>query len=331
VKAEKGIIEAEPGSKTQGVMVVGSDPLGEISIPVWIAAGRAPGERIVITAGVHGSEYDSIRAAVKLFNDINPETISGTVIVVPIVNPVAFAQAARYVCPIDDVNLNRIFPGSSDGTISYRIAQKVFSEIVLTCRYLVDLHGGDIFESLVSHTKYCVTGTESVDREARELAMLFSDGLFQPVDGGPGSRGGGLFSEAAKAGVVSILAEAGGEGKIAKVNTDYHMSGLYNVLSHIGILDREVEVQKTYREVTGVYRLVADFGGLFVPEVSIGDELCEGQLVGSVESTTGTILEEIQSPVHGLMMMLFTNGVVNTGDPLGVIWTTKETAFKGQE
>jgi predicted deacylase len=312
-----------PGEKLKTWLKIGSDPLTEISLPLWLAEGKEEGPLVAITAGVHGCEYDSILAAVSFFTQLDVSKLRGTVAVIPVANPVGFSHVSRYVCPIDNLNLNRVFPGDKDGSITQRIASTIFEELVLHSKYLMDLHGGDLFEALLPHTKYFVTGNTEIDRAAKTVAITFTDRLYQPVHPTRRPSGGNLYSEAAKRGVISIIAEAGGEGRIDKRNIEFHKSGVLNVLQWIDMLPGKSIPSGDCEEVLNAVKVQSNHGGFFIPEVSLGDKVGKGNIIGRIKDINGSVIERLVSPTKGIVMMLFTIGVVNTGDPLAILWETK--------
>ena len=120
-------------------------------LQAYLIRGSKPGKTLAITAGVHGCEYVSIQAAREFVNDIEPQSLSGNVLVIPVVNEQGFFKGAKQIVPEDGLNLNRRFPGSSHGTITDRIAYAVETVIYPAADFLIDLHGGDVHELSLIH------------------------------------------------------------------------------------------------------------------------------------------------------------------------------------
>ena len=118
-------------------------PLVGIELPFTIIEGGMPGPCLVVTAGVHASEFCSIEAAVRL-QRTRPEDINGTLVVLPIMNVQGFWKRSIYVMPEDGKNLNRQFPGDADGTASQRLAHWLTSAVLSKADFYLDLHGGDL-------------------------------------------------------------------------------------------------------------------------------------------------------------------------------------------
>jgi hypothetical protein len=314
-----------PSGKTlRTKLKVGSDPMAELTIPVWIAAGHEDGPTVCVTAGIHGCEYAGILAAIDLFAQIDPSVLKGTLAIMPVCNPVAFARVSRYVCPIDNVNLNRVFPGDKNGSFSQRLAFEIFHSVVVRSQYLMDLHGGDLFEQQLPHVKYYASGNSDLDERARMLATVFTGRFVQRIVPEKRILGGSLFVEASKIGVPSVIGEAGSEGRVNKDDIEFHRTGMLNVLQWLGMLPKEDTRQTTEREeVFSETKLLANQGGFFIPMVRVGEAIDAGAVVAVIKDLEGRVVESIVSPAKAIVRLLFSIGVVSTGDPLMSLWETQ--------
>ena len=110
-----------PGIK-QHFKIPLSDGEHHAILPITVFQGSMDGPVLGITAGVHGYEYAPILAGQQLIKKINSSELSGTIILVQIANVGSFLGRSPYTNPMDDKNLNRVFPGKADGTITERIA-----------------------------------------------------------------------------------------------------------------------------------------------------------------------------------------------------------------
>src|SRR5439155_8090001 len=189
--------------------------------PVISVVGVKPGPVLFVNAGVHGGEYPAVEAVIRLGKMLDPKKISGAVILMPVLNLPAFRTRTPFVCPIDNVNPNRVFPGDTRGSYSEQMTHACINEFVVHADAYVDLHGGDIPEALVPFV-ICRAGNDEVAKKSKAIAMAF--GLpyvltvSKPVQPSKGHRAGagGLSSYAAAAdkGTRAILAEAGGVGQM---------------------------------------------------------------------------------------------------------------------
>src|SRR5215468_10288595 len=150
--------------KLPGVALAKDEPRPVISV-----AGAKPGPLLFVNAGVHGGEYPAIEAVIRLSNTVDPKQISGTVILMPVMNLPAFRARTPFVCPIDNVNPNRVFPGDPTGSYSEQMTHALINEFVVYADSYIDLHGGDIPEALVPFV-ICRSQDGLADSKARDVA-----------------------------------------------------------------------------------------------------------------------------------------------------------------
>ena len=137
-----GTAVASPCERSYGSVVVTYRSDGTpISIPVILVRGREDGPILCLNGCIHGDEFSGFEAITRLARDLNPEELVGTLVAVPMVNQPAFEDSSRQN-HYDAINLNRIFPGTPDGTLTQKIAHTFLNEIVAKCTAMVDLHGG---------------------------------------------------------------------------------------------------------------------------------------------------------------------------------------------
>ncbi len=143
-----GTATAARGQKAFGAIQVpaGIDP--SLTIPVAVVHGAKPGPVLAIVSGAHGTEYASIIAVERLIQQIDASAVSGTVILVPLVNVPSFEQKITHVNPVDGKSMNRFYPGRMDGTQTERASFLITKQVVEPADHLIDLHGGDLDENL---------------------------------------------------------------------------------------------------------------------------------------------------------------------------------------
>src|SRR5262249_3243837 len=143
-----GTATATRGQKATGAIEVPAGSDAATSIPVAVFHGAKPGPVLALVSGAHGTEYASIIALEKLIGALKPPELSGTVIIVPLVNIPSFERKVPHVNPVDGVSMNRMYPGKMDGTQTDRASFLITKQVVEQCDHLIDLHGGDLDESL---------------------------------------------------------------------------------------------------------------------------------------------------------------------------------------
>src|SRR5688572_27796878 len=141
------------------------------SIPFTIIRGRTPGPVLLLVAGTHGAEYVPIVALQRLRTAIDPGTLRGSVLMVHVANMPSFLGRTVYYSPADNKNLNRVFPGKPDGTLSERIADAITKEFIDRATHVIDLHCGDGNESLRPYSYWITTGDPKVAQAGRAMAL----------------------------------------------------------------------------------------------------------------------------------------------------------------
>src|SRR5437016_2407038 len=168
-----GTAKAMRGQKVAGTIEVPAGSDAALSIPVVVAHGVHPGPVLALVAGAHGTEYSSIIALERVIERLDPAVLSGTVIVVPLVNPRSFEQKIAHVNPIDNKSMNRFYPGRMDGTQTERASYLITKEVVERCDHLIDLHGGDLDESLLPYSYWTVSGNAQQDEFSKQMVLAF--------------------------------------------------------------------------------------------------------------------------------------------------------------
>src|SRR5438128_1253210 len=168
-----GTASAAHGEKSSGTLEVPAGVDAATSIPVVVVNGAKPGKVLALVSGAHGTEYVSIIAIEKLIAALDPAQVTGTVILVPLINIQSFEQKVPHVNPIDNKSMNRFYPGKADGTQTERASFLITKQLVDRCDYLIDYHGGDLDESLRPYAYWAPTGKETQDQISKEMVLTF--------------------------------------------------------------------------------------------------------------------------------------------------------------
>src|SRR5437667_11257281 len=183
-----GSATARPGQAASGFIEVPAGVDAPAPSPITSVRGAQSGPTLALLAGTHGSEVAPIVALQRVRATIDPAVLRGTVLIVHVANMPSFLGRTVYYSPIDGKNLNRVYPGKADGTVSERIAYAITNQIIERADYLVDIHGGDGNESLRPYSYWSPLGLNArADSIAREMALAWGsdhivDDTMRPRD-----------------------------------------------------------------------------------------------------------------------------------------------------
>ena len=322
-----GPVTAAPGTTASGtIQIAPRAGDGGTSLPVSVIHGVKPGPVLALVAGVHGQEYTPVIALQNLLRTIDAKTLAGTVILVHVANMPSYLARTIYYSPADQKNLNRVFPGKPDGTLSERIADVITREVIDRATHVVDIHCGDGNESLRPYLYWITTGAPQVAEAGRHMALAFGmDHIVvdrdRPVDPQASIY---LSNTAITRGKPALTIESGG---MAELDTDSILRierGVAGLLRHLkmradGPAPTAAPVMIEHSEV-----LRSSFTGIFYPLVEKGQTVAEGAVVGRVTDFHGKVLEEIRSPFAGEVLYVVGTPAMNKGEPVAFVGSTQK-------
>ncbi len=278
----------------------------EIVFPVATVTGEKPGPTVVVAAGIHGCEYPGIAAAIALYKELKPEEISGVVRIVTITSVKAFEARKPFVCPVDEKNPNRFFPGRLDGTYTEVQTYHILHDILKGADYYLDLHGGDMVEALEPFSIFHQGESEEVNEMSRKLAYYYGlPNMVMTTWQGEWPDSGTTYANAAERGIPSAIVEVGGIGQMDKPSIEKHLAGLRNVLRLVGVLPGEVqEPEVTF--YAGFKWIYTPWKGIFYTHIQVGDVVEAGAVIGHMEDYFGNWLGDITAPKEGKITFLET-------------------------
>jgi predicted deacylase len=287
------------------------------AVPVLEITGTGDGPLLTVIAGVHGCEYASMAGLRRWLTSLPGRDVRGRIVAVPVLNVPAFWARTPFVVPDDGKNLNRCFPGDPAGTLAERLAHATFTQLITGSDALIDMHAGDMVEALEPFALYDAGPGEA---RARELATAYGLGYVVRQQPGPDRAvAGSTSAAAAQAGIPAIIAEAGGQGLVEQAAIHAHARGLDRVLGLLGMADdeatrhaRAVETATSY--LTRFLWLRSAAEGWWEPAVAAGEQVAEGQVLGTVSSIDGShVRETIVAPAAGVPLFLTSSPAVAAG------------------
>jgi N-alpha-acetyl-L-2,4-diaminobutyrate deacetylase len=299
---------------------------GSLMIPITVAKNGS-GATALFTGANHGEEYEGPIALNDLCNNIDIDKIEGRVIIIPAMNYPAF-QAATRVSPIDNLNMNRIFPGVEKGSITQLIAD-YFSSVLLPMADLVlDVHSGGKTLEFLPFAAYHELENKQQQAECEAATRAFAAPWFVSlieID-----AAGMYDTQAESMGKVFVSTELGGGGSTNPITVAIAKRGVHNLLVHAGILqDDPIQSEQPMVQLDmqqdNAY-VFSEHNGLLEPCVALGDPVNKGDLIARVYSTerSGVMPIEYHAGSDGIIMGRHFPSLIKIGDFMNVIANVKK-------
>lgn len=272
----------------------------KISLPCGIIS-KGEDRKVCIISGQHGNEWNGIYASQNYFKKINPEDVNGTLIVLPITNPLAYNEKSR-VSSIDHIDLNRTFLGNSCSKPTENLGKILFNELFTEMNHIIDIHGGGPGEY---SPHVALPNEENIEQASRFLL---------PAVFVESKTDGSLAAASVESDFTNFTIELGRQRYIDDSYVDLIFDGLDNFLRSIHLFDgefreNEPEVYRNKKKVS------SPISGFFKPEVELGDLVEEGETIGELEKIFGNE-KLIESPYAGKILYLRREGVIGRGENL---------------
>ncbi len=320
-----GTAIAQRGQKAYGVLKVPAGSDAGYDIPVAVLHGAKPGPVLAIVSGAHGTEYASIIAVEQLIDAVKPADLSGTLILVPLVNVPSFEKLTPHVNPTDSKSMNSRYPGDPNGTQTDRASFVITRDVVDQCDHLIDLHGGDLDENLRPYSYWTVTGNQAQDQASR--AMLLAFGLDHIIiSDRPKDPKASRFLEntATTRGKASFTAEAGRSGPVVAGDVAALVNGSLGTMRHLKMLAGPVTPVAKPIWVEKIVSVPADREGIFHASVDRDAHVAKGAKIGFVTDYLNRPLQDVLAPDAGIVMFIRAVPSLKKGDTMvniGVVST----------
>lgn len=300
---------------------VASYPNGDpISITSRVCVGKFDGPRVAMIGTQHGDEYNGMEVINRLMDKLNPETLSGSFVTVPVANPLAYNTAGR-ITPsnvgYENLNMNRVWPGDNQGLLTEKIVAELWSNIVENSDVILDMHeGGKAFLAKYIHAR----GTEETERivgdHIKKLYNWFGQGI--PVLSGIRTKShmmGSLSIQAGLKNIPCIGIELGGGGVLWEEFVTIGIRGVKNIMIGLDMIQEEPAGQDLVQHVALESCWPKTYNGGFMYN---NCELCsvveKGELLGILKDTGGQFIEEIKAPYKSVIFDTRFLPIVYPGD-----------------
>ncbi|MFC6719315.1 succinylglutamate desuccinylase/aspartoacylase family protein [Natrialbaceae archaeon GCM10025810] len=299
----------------------------EITTTVHTYRGASDGPTLYVQAAQHGREINGTEVLRRFHHRIPLESLSGTIVAVPVANPLTFDRVS-YTTPeqLDSINpnMNRVWPGDSEGTLHQRMAARLWA-YVEGADAVVDLHTGS--PDMHPHVVFAEDEPGS-----RPLAEAFGTDLLlvEPADSSEWHRrgfSGKLRVAAADEGIPAITPELAFKEQIIEDVVEDAVEGLVNVCRHLEMLPGSVPERDQTVARNHLGQVTADESGLFRPDptLEVGEAVSEGTPLGTVyHPTTYEALHEAAADRDGILYAITKEATVTEGDQLASVALVRE-------
>ncbi len=292
---------------------------GSVMIPITVAKNN-DGPTALLTGANHGDEYEGPLALLDLSANIQTNGMTGRVIIIPFMNMPAFVAGTR-TSPIDSGNMNRVFPGRPDGSVTEKIADYFQRTLLPMADVVLDFHSGgktlDFLPFAASHI------LDNKEQEARCCAARdafnapFSMQMLE-IDNA------GMYDTAAEGlGKTFVTTELGGGGTSCVESVAIARKGVRNLLIHAGIMHGELEIapSRHLSQTDADCFHFAQTCGVIEYTVGLGDPIKKGDVLAKIWEINriGRAPMEIHAKIDGLLAVRHAPGLVQLGDCLAVL------------
>jgi predicted deacylase len=270
--------------------------------------GMQEGPALIVQAAIHGNEYPGVEAVWRLVQSTDPAELRGQIIGVPVVNVPGFAIDERSN-DIDYQDLNRVFPGRLDGTLSEKTAYYMVKEIISKGNYIIDLHTagkGQIVPVAIAREGY----------EEETLGLAEASGFeyiwMGAKVGEPGherSTDSGL-----RYGAPGVVLEAGSGREYKPEYGDTLYEAVVNIMKYLHMIEGQPTKPKRRIIFNGDLWAIVGAGGFFRPHVVAGEPIKKGGLIATVHDVYEGVLERIEAPRDGFICLINKKRSVRIGD-----------------
>ena len=290
--------------------------------PPYTIDSGCEGPSVLITAGVHGDEYEPIIAANHLISTLSPQLKRGKLTVISIVNTTAVANGSRYGS--DGLDLARVCPGDPQGSVTEMDAAKI-SAIIVQSDYLIDMHtGGKLFD-IYPLAGYMLHPDHNVLEQQRAMAMAFGLPIIWGTDHAPNGR---TLSVARDHNIPAIYVEYGGGISAKEEIIKAYTTGCIGVLENLEMIAATPNSHKSPEQFVEdptpqqghlQAKMPSPAEGIFVPAVELGQMIDAGEHWGVIHHLETGKQTNIFADISGMVLFLRVDARVNIGESLGGI------------
>lgn len=293
-----------------------------VELPLMVVRGAQAGPVFYLGAAFHGDEAAGVEVAGRVAMELDASRLSGTVLIVPVQNPLAFQIQHRFFVghmlksPMDQNPADpwAAFPGDPDGNLASLIAHTIFDQLMRHAHYMIDIHTPTTGGRYAPFAFLPPTRCGAPVLEAEQLARAFGADYILANDKGMYVGDKNPHTILGERGIPAFGIEIGEGGRIHEPDVERGVKGVRNVMRKVGMIPGEVEEFGRRMVIRTMTVIRASRGGLLHWRVGLNDEVKEGDVVAAVVNPFGETIEEIRAPVTGPVVRVATFPTVSSGE-----------------
>ena len=303
-------------SKTVSFNVAKLHTQNTIDVPVIIERSKKPGPTVLITAGIHGDEVNGVEIVRQIIAKGINKPKRGTIICIPVINVFGFIQMHREFP--DGRDLNRVFPGSKEGSLASRVAHKLIKEIVPYADLIMDFHTGGADRFNAAQVRIA-KGEAVLDKLAHVFGapfVLYSKNLNKS-----------FRNTCYKLGIPLLLFEGGKSFNLDSTITNTGVNGAKRVLNHLEMLNKNFKASRPKKSCVFISEskwVRAKFSGMFKPSIVINSKVEKGDVIGNITDPYGSFNHFVKAPNDGYVFNINESPIIYQGDAIFHISTKLE-------
>ncbi|HSD14434.1 MAG TPA: succinylglutamate desuccinylase/aspartoacylase family protein, partial [Flavobacterium sp.] len=301
--------EILPGeSKTINMEIAKLHTMTKLKIPIIVERSKLPGPTVLLSSGLHGDEINGIEIVRQMIVKKINKPKTGTIICIPIINVFGFVNQTREFP--DGRDLNRVFPGSKNGSLASRFAYYLLKEVIPHVDYAIDFHAGGAARFNAAQIRIAPNNPE-----LQALASVFN----APFTLYSNNITGSFRNSCDKLGVKMLLFEGGKSIDINEDITQQGIEGAKRVLEHLGMLGNRKKAIPAVSDSIYISKsswIRARYSGMFHGYTTIGSYVEKGQLLATISDPYGKIEHKMKAPNTGYIINVNEAPIVYQGDAI---------------
>lgn len=276
-----------------------------VKVPLIVERAKEDGPVVLLLAGLHGDEVNGVGIIREIIAQKLNKPKNGTIICIPVFNIFGYLIQTREFP--DGRDLNRVFPGSTNGSLASQFAYQFIENIAPYVDYVIDFHTGGGDKDNIAQIR-----CNNAEKDTMNLAAIFNPPFIIHSSYIPKS-----LRETLNKMKKTVLLFEGGKSKNFDPNIIAHgVRGTKNILSHLGMIDGVIEKTEQPIYVKKSKWLRASYSGMFKILVKNGAFVTKKQVLGHILDPFGDFKKKVIAPFDGYIFCINKTPIVNKGDAI---------------